>query len=149
MYGEVITSVNCLSKTVRWFGSIIIGLEKFGSKHECRSLRSARITASWTNNHGSISPESGVRPGKVDCFIQHTLKIASQSQQHVFALLDWYIEDESKLGHVRQACGSLEESISSWWPITVSSCIKIYSKFVVASVSVDKLVIDPLNGTFS
>ena len=81
---------------MRWFGSIIIGPEKFGSKHECRSLRSARITACWTDNHGSISPESGVRPGKVDYFIQHTLKIASQSQQHVFALVDWCIEDESK-----------------------------------------------------
>ena len=71
MYGEIITSVNCLSKTVRQFGSIIIAPEKFGSKLECRSLSSARITASWTDNHGSISPESGVRPGKVDCFIQH------------------------------------------------------------------------------
>ena len=46
MYGEIITSVNCLSKTVRQFGSIIIGPEKFGSKLECRSLSSARITAS-------------------------------------------------------------------------------------------------------
>ena len=81
---------------MRWFGSIIIGREKFGSKHECRSLRSARITASWTDNHGSISPESVVQLGKVDYFIQHTLKIASQSQQHVFALVDWYIEDESR-----------------------------------------------------
>ena len=61
MYGKIITSVNCLSKTVR----------QFGSKLECRSLSSARITASWTDSHGSISPESGVRPGKVDCFIQH------------------------------------------------------------------------------
>jgi len=54
MYGEIITSVNCLSKTVRRFGSIIIDPEKFGSKYECRFLRCARITASWTDNHGSI-----------------------------------------------------------------------------------------------
>ena len=148
MYGEVITSVSCLSKTVRRFGSIIIGPEKFGSKHECRSLRSARITASWTDNHGSISPESGVRPGKVDCFIQHTLKIASQSQQHVFALVDWYIEDESKDTYGKPVevwkKAFLPGGPSRFLPVS-----RIYSKFVVASVSVDKLVIVPLNRTFS
>ena len=96
MYGDVISSVKCLSKTVRRFGSIIIGPEKFGSKLECRSLRSARIIASWTDNHGIISPNAVLWPGRVDCFIQHTLKVGSQSQQHVFALVDWYTEDESK-----------------------------------------------------
>jgi len=45
-YGEAITSISCLAKTVRRFGSIVIGPEKFGSKYECRSLRSARIIAS-------------------------------------------------------------------------------------------------------
>ena len=105
---------------MRRFGSIIIGPEKFGSKHECRSLRSARITACWTDNHGSISPESGVRPGKVDYFIQHTLKIASQSQQHVFAPVDWYIEDEIKNKYSKP----VEVWKKSWWPIPVSSCIK-------------------------
>ena len=43
-----------------------------------------------------ISPCAGIRPGKVDCFLQHTLKIGSQSHQYVFALADWYVEDENR-----------------------------------------------------
>jgi len=31
MYGDVIASLNCLAKTVRRFGSIVIGPEKFGT----------------------------------------------------------------------------------------------------------------------
>ena len=96
MYGEVITSTSCLAKTVRRFGSIVIGPEKFGSKQECRSLKSARVVASWTDDNGFINPCSGLRPGRVDCFVQHTLNTGCQSQQHVFALVDWYVEDESK-----------------------------------------------------
>ena len=42
------------------------------------------------------SPCAGIRPGKVDCFLQHTLKIGSQSHQYVFALADWYVEDENR-----------------------------------------------------
>ena len=117
MYGDAITSLDCLAETVRRFGSIVIGAEKFGSNQECRSLRSARIVASWTDEQGLISPHAGLRPGKVHSFAQHTLKIGSHSQQHVFALVDWYVEDENKHKY-----GKLfEENISSWRPITVSS----------------------------
>ena len=56
LYGETITSITSLAKTVRRFGSIIIGQEKFGSRRECRSLRSARIVASWTNDDGLVRP---------------------------------------------------------------------------------------------
>ena len=42
MYEEVITDITCLAKTVRRFGSIFIGPEKFAFRLECRSLRSAR-----------------------------------------------------------------------------------------------------------
>lgn len=129
---------------MRRFGSIIIGPEKFGSKHECRSLRSARITACWTDNHGSISPESGVRPGKVDYFIQHTLKIASQSQQHVFAPVDWYIEDESKNKYSKPV-EVWKKSFLPGGPSRFLPVSRIHSKFVFASVAVDKLAIVPLN----
>ena len=89
MYGDAITSLDFIAKTVRRFGSSVIGAEKFDSNQECRSLRSARIVASWTDEHVFISPHTGIRPGKVHSFVQHTLKIGSHSQQHVFALVDW------------------------------------------------------------
>lgn len=33
----------------------------------------------------------------MDCFVQHTSKIRSHYQQHVFALVDWYVEGENKI----------------------------------------------------
>ena len=93
LYGETITSISSLAKTVRRFGSINIGQDKFGSSRECRSLRSARIVAPWTNDDGLVSPCAERPPGRVDCFIHHTIKIKEQCQQHVFALVDWYGAD--------------------------------------------------------
>ena len=88
-----------MAKTARRFGSVIIGQEKFGSRRECRSLRSARVIASWTDDQGLISPGAEPRPGRVDCFLQHTVKIGEQNQQHVFALVDWHDVDEDKEKH--------------------------------------------------
>ena len=148
MYGDVISSVKCLSKTVRRFGSIIIGPEKFGSKLECRSLRSARIIASWTDNHGIINPNAVLRPGKVDCFIQHTLKVGSQSQQHVFALVDWYTEDESKDKYGKPV-EVWEKAFLPGGPSRFLPVPRSFSKFVIASSSKDKIENVPLNRTFS
>ena len=132
MYGAAISDTSCLAKTVRRFGSIFIGAEKFGSRLECRSLRSARIIASWIDNGGLISPCAGLRPGRVDCFIQRTLKIGLQSQQHVFALVDWYVEDESKDKYGKPVeiwrKGFLPGGPSRFLPVP-----RIFSKFVVAS----------------
>lgn len=148
MYGNVITNLDCLAKTVRRFGSVVIGPEKFGSKLECRSLKSARIVASWTDDHGLIRPAAGLRPGKVDCFVQHTLEFGSESQQHVFALVDWYTEDENKDKYGKPIeiwrKTFLPGGPSRYLPVT-----RILSKFVVASTFEDKVVIFPLNRTFS
>lgn len=150
MYGEAITGISSLAKTVRRFGSIIIGPEKFGSKHECRSLKSARIIASWTDDEGLISPCAGLRPGKVDCFVQHTSKIGSESRQHVFALVDWYGEDESKDKYGKPV-EIWRKAFLPGGPSRFLPVARIFSKFVIASTCTfeDKVVLVPLNRTFS
>ncbi|XP_022784123.1 uncharacterized protein LOC111324758 [Stylophora pistillata] len=148
MYGNVITNLDCLAKTVRRFGSVVIGPEKFGSKLECRSLKSARIVASWTDDHGLIRPDAGLRPGKVDCFVQHTLKIGSESQQHVFVLVDWYTDDENKDKYGKPV-EIWRKTFLPGGPSRYLPVATILSKFVVASTFEDKVVIVPLNRTFS
>ena len=56
------------------------------------------------------------------------------------ALVDWYIEAESK--------DKYDKPVEVWKKAFLPAS-RIHSKFVVASVSVDKLVIVPLNRTFS
>ena len=147
LYGETITSISSLAKTVRRFGSIIIGQEKFGSRRECRSLRSARVVASWTNDEGLVSPCAELRPGRVDCYIHHTIKIGEQCQQHVFALVDWYGADEDK-GKYGNPIEIWRKAFLPGGPSRFLPVARIYSKFVVASSHEDKIVIIPLNRTF-
>ena len=148
LYGETITSISSLAKTVRRFGSINIGQDKFGSSRECRSLRSARIVAPWTNDDGLVSPCAERPPGRVDCFIHHTIKIKEQCQQHVFALVDWYgaDEDKDKYGNPVEIW---RKAFLPGGPSRFLPVVRIYSKFVVASSHEDKIVIIPLNRTFS
>ena len=121
--------------------------KKFGSNQECRSLRSARTVASWTDNQGLISPSAGLRPGKVGCFIQHTLKIGSQSYQHVFALVDWYVEDENKDKYGKPV-EIWRKTFLPGGPSRYLPVARLFSKFVVASTFEDKVVIVPLNRNF-
>ena len=59
-------------------------------------------------------------PGKMHSFVQHTLKIGSHSQQHVFALVDWCVEDENKDKYGKPV-EIWRKTFFSWRPITVSS----------------------------
>lgn len=147
LYGQTIPSISSLAKTVRRFGSIIIGQEKFGSRLECRSLRSARVVASWTDDRGQISPCAELRPGRVDCFIQHTIKIGEQCQQHVFALVDWYCKDEDKDKYGKPV-EIWRKAFLPGGPSRFLPVARIYSKFVIASSYEDNVVIIPVNRTF-
>ena len=128
-----------LQKLCGDLAALLFGAEKFGSNQECRSLRSARIVASWTDEQGFIRPHAGLRPGKVHSFVQHTLKVGSRSQQHVFALVDWYVEDEDKDKYGKPVevwrKTFLPGDPSRYLPVA-----RIFSKFVVASTFEDKIV---------
>ena len=124
-----------MANTVRRFESVIIGSEKFGSKLDCRSLRSARIIATWTDHEGSIS-------GSADCYIQHTVKMGSERWQHVFALVNWYSEDENK--------DKYGNPVEVWkTEILPGGPARFFSKFVVASSFEGKIVLVPINCTFT
>ena len=56
---------------------------KFGTQaYEC-SLASYLLAIDWN----SLKADVHLR---VDCFLQHTVKIGEQNQQYVFALVDWH-----------------------------------------------------------
>ena len=148
LYGQSITSISSLAKTARRFGSLIIGQEKFGSRRECRSLRSARVIASWTDDQGLICPCAEPRPGRVDCFLQHTVKIGEQNQQHVFALVDWHDVDEDKEKYGKPV-EVWKKAFLPGGPSRYLPVARIYCKFAVAASYEDKVVIIPLNRTFS
>ena len=66
----------------------------------------------------------------------------------MFALVHWYIEDESKDKYGKPV-EVWKKAFLPGGPSRFLPVLRIHSKFVVASVSVDKLGIVPLNRTFS
>lgn len=88
--------VEVTSNIARKYSNVKLGTEKFGSKMDCRNLRSARIMASWTGDDGSIDFTSAKRPGFVLFYFMHSVKINDQCHQHAFAVVWWYQADQEK-----------------------------------------------------
>ena len=87
---ELSSSVACKYSNIR------LGTEKFGSKLDCRNMRSARIMASWTAEDGSIDISAPCRPGVVNCYVAHSVKLNGEFYQHVFAVIWWYKTDRDQ-----------------------------------------------------
>ena len=64
--------------------------EKFGSKAESRTLRSARVLASWHGAEGLISATSPLSPGIIDYFMCHKLTVNGTEREHHFACVRWF-----------------------------------------------------------
>ena len=86
-------SICNLHVTKEKFNYIIVGAEKYGSKAECRSLRSARVLASWNGGNGEISATSPLSPGLVDYYIYHKLTVDGADKEHYLAFVRWFKED--------------------------------------------------------
>ena len=84
------------SSVARKYLNIMLGTEKFGSKMDCRNLRSARIIASWTAEDGSIDVSAPSRTGVVNCYIVHSVKLNGELFQHAFAVVWWYKTDDDQ-----------------------------------------------------
>ena len=61
--------------TIKKFSTIFVRAEKFGSKTESRTLRSAKLLASWHSAEGLISATSPLSPGIIDYFMCHKLTV--------------------------------------------------------------------------
>ena len=66
------------------------GGKKFGSKADSRSLRSAKLLASWHDGEGQISATSPLFPGIVDYFMCHKLTVDGVDREHYFAYVRWF-----------------------------------------------------------
>ena len=91
---EEIKLVSCVARKYTLF--LELRTEKFGSKMDCRNLRSARIMASWTGDDGSIDTTAARRPGVVNSYILHSVKLNGNFHQYAFAVVRWYKTDHDQ-----------------------------------------------------
>ena len=84
-----------LTSTCPAYKGIVIGGERFASMSNRRSLSSSYILSYWASDNGVIeaNPESEIdpRPGRVQNFLSHTVKINNNPVTHVLASVRWYM----------------------------------------------------------
>ena len=93
-----VEEIELSSCVARNYSNVMLGTEKFGSKMDCRNLRSARVMASWTADDGSIDTNAPRRPGIVNFYLVHSVKINGEFFQHAFAVV-WWIKTDHDQGH--------------------------------------------------
>ena len=144
---EEIELTSCVA---RKFKSVVLGNEKFGSKMDCRNLRSARIMASWTADDGSINTNLTRRPGIVHSYILHSVKLNGQFHQHAFAIVWWYKSDQDK-GHFGKPAEVWRRDYELCGPSLFMPVQRIAQKFACSLVKVngvDKFVVNPIPRSF-
>ena len=79
MYPDKHILPDMVGEVCRKYSSVLLAGEKIGSRLECRSLRSARIMASWADQDGQVSSRTAFRPGIVLFFFANTIKFRGGS----------------------------------------------------------------------
>ena len=97
LYPEHAVDRQAMAETIKKYSSVTIGNQSYSSKLECRSLRSARIYASWAAvdqedlNLNSLEFFAGY----VLYYFSHSIKLNGAFVQHVFACVLWHKPDEN------------------------------------------------------
>ena len=96
LYTEQVIERNSLAETVKTYSSVTLGNLFYGSKSDCRSLRSARIYASWAMaDQDKINLERFyLLAGHVLFYLSHSIKLNGKYVKHVFASVMWYRPDD-------------------------------------------------------
>ena len=139
------------SYVARKYSNVMLGSEKFGSKMDCRNLRSARVMASWTADDGSIDTNAPRRPGIVNFYLVHSVKINGEFFQHAFAVVWWFKtdHDQGHFGKPAQVWKRYDYEPSG--PAVFMPVQRIAQRFACCSVKlngVDKLVVSPIPRLF-
>ena len=152
MYPESHIEPVMVGEVCRKYSSVTLAEEKVGSRLECRTLRSARVMASWADNNGHINPSAAVRPGFVKFFFVNTVKFeGDQYKKHVFACIDWYKEDSQKELYRHPVEVWKLKSFNQAGPATFMPVQRLHCKFADAHLKingVEKLIVCPIQRTF-
>ena len=99
MYPEKHMEQGMVSEMCRKDSSVILAGGKIGSTCmlESRSIRSARVMASWADHDDEIKPTAAIRPGFLKCFVVSTIRFEEDIyRKHVFACVNCYKEDSQR-----------------------------------------------------
>lgn len=136
-----------LGEVIRKYNYVVLFGEVFGSKLDCRKLRSANVMANKLLDESGCSPQIDTRPCRVDFYFQHTATVDGRDVSRIFAKVTWYQEyfDRHKYGN------GLEMWFSNKYKNSGASCFipveRISHRFSrsISGFSRDIMCICPIN----
>ena len=150
-YKTLYSGAELSSRVVRKYPSIILGSEKFGSKMHCCNLRSARIMASWTAHDGTIDISAPTRPGIVNFYMLHSVKLNGKYHQHAFAVVWWFKADSEKEHFGKPVQVWKRYDYVPCGPALFMPVQRMRQKFACCSVKLnkaEKVVVNPIPRSF-
>ena len=154
LYPDLPITRTTMAETIKKYASVIIGNQRYSSKLECRSLRSARIYASWaTTNEGALNLDTiNFYAGYVLYFFSHSIKLNEKFVNHTFASVLWHKPDQDpdQFGNPTKTWklnDFLVHGPSRFMPVQ-----RIYCRFASAQTLIDgenKIVTVPLDRKLS
>ena len=153
MYPDKHIRADMVSEVCRKYSSVTLAGEKIGSRLECRSLRSARVMASWADQDGQVNPTAAIRPGFVKFIFTNTIRFENnQYKKHVFACTEWYKEDSQRELYRRPVEIWKLKSFNQPGPAVFIPVQRVYWKFAAAHITMnrrtEKLIVCPIQRTF-
>ena len=149
MYPGQHIGVDSIAETAPRYATVIIAGEKFGSKLECHTLRSARVMALWAGVDGEVNTAAAMRPGQVKFYMLHFLKKGDKYEQHLFGCVRWYSEDAERELYRRPVEVWKLKTFDSPGAASFIPVQRLYCKFaVVEKKQSSKLIISPILRSF-
>ncbi|KAJ8315756.1 hypothetical protein KUTeg_007906 [Tegillarca granosa] len=107
MYPTKCIQITDINEVIRKFGHIVLVGERFGSRMDCRSSKSANILANWhcKENDIDVAVDSiGLKPCSIEFFFSHVLSLDGEEVRHYFCKVKWFkeYEDRNKYGSLLQ-----------------------------------------------
>ena len=118
-----------------------MGAEKFGSRAESRTSRSARVLASWNDDEGNISLTSALSPGIINYFFAHRLIMDGIDREHYFACVRWFKQHPiyKRLGNFTTLDVWDSRNFESGMPSRYLPVHRIHSLFTGANFSLENV----------
>ena len=149
LYADQSIDRKAMATTIKKYSSVTIGSQLYGSKMECRSLRSARIYASWAANTGGLNlNELLFFAGSVLFYFSHSIKLNGNFVQHVFARVLWYKPDNNPDLYGNPTKMWKLNDLLPYGPSNLIPVQRIYCRYAAAETVVEgekKLITVPLD----
>ena len=144
---DIMNKIPSINQSFLKFSSIEINGVSFNCSKKQPEENKGYIMASWCGDNG-IATNSELRPGRVQYFFSHSVKIDGVYVSHCFALAEWFKKFQVETGYRRRLSVCLQKKLETPGSASFIPVQRIHSRCTSATDSYngqDILIVSPEN----